>query len=248
MPLPTIKLELLSAMAWDHKSEAIELFEEKRRLCSRRNGLWHELVYCILAGTQVPMESARFAHAAAISYFGRSFSPKGFSPHTDSVSKLATLLKDAGYRYHTTKAQVVGNAATFFLESYRGSIRSFLDGHSADYLEAQLTANVNGIGIKIANHWLRNIGLDTCTIDIHLKRLFDEFAILSESHETEAGKFRAGISAIRSLASFMNMPVGETQYALWLAARARYGRAAKEVSQQQLSLFNRPANPPQKAS
>lgn len=205
--------------------DARVLFASKRLKCSSEAGLWSELVYCILAGTQVPMETAASAVSALETQLQDQFAPSSLAalPGTDATALIANVLKTSGYRYHTTKAQTIVRAASFVQTVADGSLKEFIAHSSVSSAEEAMRRHVPGIGKKIANHWLRNAGMDTCTIDVHLKRLFFEYGLYSRDPEahTPDKDFERLVDVVRHLSRVLDLPMAETQFALWLAARMR---------------------------
>jgi thermostable 8-oxoguanine DNA glycosylase len=221
-------------------SRAEVLFQQKRLAACTAKGVWCELVYCILAGSQVPIETARRSHEALCNLWVNPALPD--DPKLDvELSTLVTSLKSTGYRYYRTKAQVIYQAALFVSGDLASDPRSlFLSDPDPRAVERRLRAGVKGIGRKIANHWMRNVGLDTCTVDIHLKRLFKDFGLFHGDPEgtTSDVEFDQILAHVRDLARYLGRPLGETQFALWLGARERFGRTLRDSSEsQQPSLF-----------
>ncbi|HXO20940.1 MAG TPA: hypothetical protein VOA87_13580 [Thermoanaerobaculia bacterium] len=219
----TKKMEVLMDLARRHLPEAHLLFLEKRAETATADGAFGELVYCILAGTQVPAETARRAHQELRKKLGTFFIPsKLLEPGAPAL--VAESLRQSGYRYHSIKAKAILNAAFFVESRYQGDIRRLLllEKWDAKVIENKLTKDVKGIGRKIANHWLRNMGLDTCTIDIHLKRLFRQVGEYQRDPNLEirSTEFYHLVSIIRDLSRRLEVPISEGQYALWLGARA----------------------------
>lgn len=206
-------------------AESKDLFDFKRRACATRDGLWSELVYCILAGTQVPIETARRAHSQ-LCISGIAVLRSIATRPVDSQRRIAEMLRKSGYRYHGRKASTIVAAAVFFAERHGGDLTRFVSAGDVESRVVELVKNVAGIGMKIANHWLRNVGMDTCTIDLHLKRLLVELNVYSGKPERDLSpkEFWRFVDFFRTVASELGRPLGEVQYAVWLAARERSRR------------------------
>jgi thermostable 8-oxoguanine DNA glycosylase len=226
----------LQQIAEPFLKSADELFTEKRKSAETALGVWFELIYCILAGSQVPMETARRAHSALVLRWKEQMLC-GALTEPIHPTEIAEILKRNGYRYHRTKAEVIARTAEFSHTRYADDLRSLIKGRRVGEIEQELR-QIKGIGKKIANHWLRNVGLDTCTVDIHLKRLFNEIGLVPNQPEaeTKTADFYAIISYIRKLATRLNVPLAEAQYALWLGARKRYSETERQTAATQPRL------------
>lgn len=215
--------EVLAGIANPHMAEAAALFEQKRRSNRQPHGLWRELVYCILAGSQVKFELARKATSELLRRIKPDDSPASFAAGAagERVLEIAQILKSAGYRYHTRKADALRSAAEAVVKGPNDWIEQLVASEPTR-AERILVSEVNGVGKKIANHWLRNAGADTCTVDLHLARLFHELGLVhvQKLSSLKKDEFRKGVDLIRGLATQMGSPLADTQYALWLGAKS----------------------------
>lgn len=226
----------LEKIASPHVQTAVKLFEKKRIDCASEDGLWYEFIYCILAGSQVPIETANRAFTRLKEAMGLRLRPNELCGSVKtSLAELDIVLKNSGYRYHSSKSSTILSAACFFAKSYKGNPKEFLQLGIVQELEKELQENIFGVGKKISNHWLRNVGMDTCTIDLHLKRLFNKLSLYKADPDNPIHNkdFTYLISVIRKLADRMGLTLAETQYALWLAAREM---SVKDNKQRKLNL------------
>lgn len=203
-----------------YRREAGELFREKRKMVATDQGAWLELVYCILAGTQVPVETAKSSWLRLQGCNKILSPPRLVSNESESVSEIEQHLRSSGYRYPRQKAEVIVLAARFVGCHCPEGIRKQLRKQGWEDFANSLIRNVKGIGKKIANHWLRNMGEPTSTIDVHLLRLFRRLGILeSDSDHVTREDFERLQKVMLSVANRLGLPVGEVQYSLWLYAR-----------------------------
>jgi len=222
----------LAELARPRLPEAVELFTSKRAALRNEHGAWHELIYCILAGTQVPVETARRAHRSILTELAREIEPCRLASTVGSAERIEVVLRAAGYRYPGIKSRAIVAASVWVVDCHGGDLRGALESRGVAELERELTRSVSGVGKKIANHWLRNVGLDTCTIDIHLKRLFCELGVLAPPADRPLtdGEFERCVSHVRALSMLLKVPIAEAQYALWLAVRGRLAIDGEERS------------------
>lgn len=207
-------------MARPHLNEAWQLFAAKAEATATDEGRWLELVYCILAGTQVKVETARRVFDFAVGALQPLRHPARLAATPGAVTILATVLHDAGYRYYNGKAVAIVAAAVWLANDYDGRVSHFLSSQR-DVMDMarEVQYRVKGVGRKIANHWLRNIGCDTCTIDLHLLRVFRNLGFITRDGPPREAEFNACVAALREVATALDVPLRVAQYAVWLEAR-----------------------------
>lgn len=200
-------------------AESKELFRNKSRQTISNIGKWHELVYCILAGTQFPVVKLKPIYQKLINEQSILISLDDIKRLQASSENLAKMLRQNGYRYHTQKSKVIFNAANFFIDYSDGDIIIFITSNNNDYRSIRnvLMKSINGIGIKIASHWLRNIGYDICTIDIHLRRLLLNLGITNDSPNKSLSNenFILLENQFRNLSKILDENLGVLQYSIW---------------------------------
>lgn len=215
--------EDLKAISSVFISEAKTLFKKKSLITAKDRGKWEELIYCILAGSQFPVIKLKVIHKQLIKDYYKETRMNSFLKSGDkNAMELAKILKALGYRYHTQKAFVISNAAKFFLNNYKGRISLFLKSEQdSSQLRDVLVQNIKGIGFKIASHWLRNIGYEVCTIDIHLRRLFVRLKLSKDNPEAQlsTGDFLMLEEILREWSKLQKVGIGILQYAVWEYAR-----------------------------
>ena len=221
------KCQIIAEIRKAYDKRAFEFFKEKKFQSLTNTGKWHALIYCILAGTQVPVEIARKAYEAIIAYKddeGAIADMKRLAKQSkDDLDKLEAIVRGVGYRYPRQKSNCIMQAATYFQMEYGGDINLFLESaKDGRVLRDKLKNRVKGIGIKIATHWLRNIGYELGTIDIHVRRLL-EWTKLADidfwPKSMSERLFRTLEKEIEELASIANVDLNVLQYELWLFGR-----------------------------
>lgn len=127
---------------------------------------FYELAYCLLT----PQSSAEHAELAIDSLRQARFLETGFDPEETLADRRRYV------RFHKTKAQRLMRLQGNF-DEVRLAIES-IPG-PAD-LRLWLAANVDGLGLKEATHFLRNIGRngDLAILDRHILRNLCRFGVL----------------------------------------------------------------------
>ena len=129
---------------------------------------WFEFIYCILAGTQVRTSTVRKAFESLFEIIGIDLNLENVAHSEKIEDRIKFVLKLNGYRFYESKANLIINVAKFFI-IYDYNPDKFLEKYK-DYkiLRTELR-KIKGIGLKIASHWLRNIGIEIPIIDSHIK-------------------------------------------------------------------------------
>jgi thermostable 8-oxoguanine DNA glycosylase len=216
-------LEFISSF---YMEQAKDLFIKKGHLTESNDGKWNELIYCILAGSQFPVTKLKIIHNTILNQFSKDFSLSSFkTQNNEKINKNAHILKGLGYRYHTQKSHVIASAAEYLWSNYNGSFSSFLMPSKNPWdLRKELTNSVKGIGIKIASHWLRNLGYDVCTIDIHLRRLLTTLGIFKDNinEPLRQSDFLLMEKTFITWSQLNGVSVGVLQYSVWEFVRNFY--------------------------
>ncbi len=112
-----------------------------------------ELAFCL----SVPNEKA---------INGLIFQKKLSFEDFNDISRIKYKLKNSGIRYYERKATYIYIAAKKFKE-----IDSLIKKFDANYIRKYLVKNFKGIGMKVASHYLRNLGFKNVgIIDRHVMR------------------------------------------------------------------------------
>ena len=139
-----------------------------------------ELIYSILVGTQIKTNKVKICYDQLLNEYFVIFHPRSLKELEDftfikDITKRS--LKENGYRFYKTKSDTIYNAILFF-KNYNFNIDNFLIEYS-DYKSIRKELmKINGVGYKIASHWLRNIGYYIPIIDVHIKKILHRFRII----------------------------------------------------------------------
>ncbi len=135
-------------------SKTLRSFEGTRNNPQR---IWEELVYCLCT----PQTKARNALKAVERLRTVSLLDK------PEKNKVALILREAGVRFHRTKAEKITEAVKIFPTI----VEKIETIDEVKGLRDWLVKNVKGLGMKEASHFLRNIGYnDVAIIDRHILR------------------------------------------------------------------------------
>jgi len=117
------KLKIIQVIHNTYKDKVFDFFKQKKKLNLSEEGKWKEMIYCILAGTQVPVEIAKKAQLSVIEHKdenGVIWNMKRLARKSEmNFEKLEYILRSSGYRHSKTKAKCIMNAAEFFVEQYK---------------------------------------------------------------------------------------------------------------------------------
>lgn len=142
-------------------------------------GKWFELIYCILAGTQVRTQIVKKSYESLFDIIGTDLILENVA-NSDSIrQKIENVLKSNGYRFYSLKTNSIIQTAKFFI-NYDYNPDNFLKKSDDFKILRNELKKIKGIGIKIASHWLRNLGFEIPIIDIHIKNLLIYTSIINE--------------------------------------------------------------------
>ncbi len=177
---------------------------------------WYELVYCILAGSKVHTTIVQRSYQNLIENEPQKvLFTNLILNQNDSVEYIRTTLKISGYRFFNSKTKVILNAAFYYIKIYDDLENKKID---AKILRKSLVNNVNGIGIKIATHWLRNIGFDFPIVDVHTRNILVKVGMLDQSFAKDSltkSQYLYVESMMFDLSKKLSKPAGIIDYVLW---------------------------------
>lgn len=141
---------------------------------------WFELIYSILVSTQVKTCLAIKCYEKLIENVYDLLLPNFLLNFNDlgSIEQIIQkILHENGYRFYQTKSRIIINAIKFLREYNFNFNYLFENFNSFKKLRNELL-KINGIGLKTASHWLRNMGFYIPVIDIHVKNLLYRFSVI----------------------------------------------------------------------
>ncbi len=163
-------LENVIKYSFDNHKDEIEdylVFFDKMMSPTRK---WFELIYCILAGTQIKTSIVKKAFEKIFDNIGYNLTLREIIGSQEISNNLETILKTSGYRFYSSKTKTIFNAAYFF-KKYDKNPDKFIDSFNSYKKLRKELVKINGIGFKTASHWLRNIGIEIPIIDNHIKNI-----------------------------------------------------------------------------
>ena len=117
-------------------------------------------------------------------------------------------------RFHKTKAKRLTGVKLQFLE-----VLTVLAGPSTAFEKREwLAANVNGLSLKEATHFLRNIGLNDglAILDVHILRCLVRLAVIGEMPDTLTKKHYYRIEKLfQEFAADVKIPIDELDLVFW---------------------------------
>jgi thermostable 8-oxoguanine DNA glycosylase len=204
-----------------HYQKSSVFLEEMDASIKNWDDAWREMIYCVLAGTQVSTNIVKKSYHNLIVSIPEISDYNYIAKFPDKYEKKISLtLQKTGYRFYSTKSGTIINSAKFFQEF----VDSYENFDQIDPIEARksLIQNINGIGNKIASHWIRNIGHQLPIIDVHVRRVLicagfiDKKYLKSQISDSE---YQFIESIVIDLANQINMDVGRLDYILWIHGR-----------------------------
>ena len=204
-----------------HYQQSTNFLEEMESSVKDWNDAWREMIYCILAGTQVSTVIVKKSYLTLIESIPRLLDFNYVADYAKKYQKeIANTLQKIGYRFYSTKSVTIVNAAKFF-QKFIEKFQDFKDLNPMD-ARIELVENVNGIGNKIASHWIRNIGHEMPIIDVHVRRILSCAGFLDEKYlksQITDSEYHYIETIVKDLAKQIHMGVGQLDYILWIHGR-----------------------------
>lgn len=202
MDLRPEHLDELRRLHEQHRDAVRVRLAEFRAVPAERH--FHELCFCLMT----PQSSALQCNAVAEELERRNFLEHGFDP-----APLLRSWQDGYVRFHNTKARRLLELRDRF-----GEVRALLASDMDDKpLRNQLAATVNGLGMKEASHFLRNIGRTRlCIVDRHIIRNLLRLGVLETWPASISVRRYLDIEErFEDLAERVGIPADELDLLLW---------------------------------
>ncbi len=165
---------------------------------------FYELLYCILT----PQSSARNADAVITKLKTERFRETGFDP--------TEILRNPSHyiRFHNTKAKRLLIIRDTFAELEQVLYASYPNNGA---LRTTLREKINGIGLKEASHFLRNIGFrELAILDRHILKHLLRLNIISEIPKSLTDKLYFSIEENwKTYAQSINISIDELDLLFW---------------------------------
>jgi len=204
-------------MTLNRAEELIRLIEELkktpvRRLVERRisefkdlgggesREIFKELCFCILCANYSAERSIKIQKQINDGFL------------TLSKEELAERLKELGHRYPKTRAEYIVSA-----RKYSDSIKQIIkESENPKELRDWLAENVQGIGMKEASHFLRNIGCtDLAILDFHILDLLAKYGIIKRPKRLTKPTYLEIERELRRIAELAGLNMAELDLYLW---------------------------------
>lgn len=204
-----------------HDKSGDDFLEDMGNSINNWDDAWKEMLYCILAGTQVSTDIVRESYFGLIESIPEALDFKAVKKSPiEMQQKIALTLKKRGYRFYETKSNTMINAANYFEEVVK-TAENFRDADHVD-LRRSLIKNVKGIGNKISSHWLRNIGFQLPIIDIHVRRVLSCAGLIDDKYaknQISDSEYWFLEKKMIEISDQMNIDVAKLDFVLWIHGR-----------------------------
>ena len=134
------------------------------------------------------------------------------------VEDITPILTKAGVRFANNKAKYIVDARTYFSKDGDLKIRSKLNTDDIWGLRNWLADNVNGLGMKEASHFLRNMGFgkDVAILDRHILRCLVKYGVIPEEPKTlTKQKYFEIEQRMREFSKKVNIAMDELDMLFW---------------------------------
>jgi len=129
------------------------------------------------------------------------------------IDDLKNELKKMGHRFWPQRAERI-----FLARGFRNELEKVRKNGDRDWL----VKNINGLGMKEASHFLRNIGFeDVAIIDFHIVDLLKREKLIEEFSNLNKKKYLEIEEVLRDLGNKVNLPLGELDLYLWYIETGR---------------------------
>ena len=136
----------------------------------------------------------------------------GSGYNTFSEKKLSDKLKQAGYRFPNKRSNYIVKAR----EHREAIAEKIREGSNEKDIREWLDANVLGLGLKEASHFLRNVGfLNLAIIDFHIVDILVEYGIIEEPKTLTKSRYLEIEQVLRDLALETGLSLSELDLYLW---------------------------------
>ncbi len=180
---------------------------------------WYELVYCILAGSKVHTNVVQKSYENLIHKDPEKvLFTSLILEQEDCMNYVKKTLHDSGYRFYNAKSEAVLNAAFFYTRIYNNLENHEIEEIDPHFLRAKLVTDVDGIGIKIATHWLRNIGFDFPIVDVHTRNILIQVGMIDGKFKKQSlskAEYLFIENVLFHISKELSKPAGTIDYVLW---------------------------------
>jgi N-glycosylase/DNA lyase len=195
-------LESIETLKRSQVKQLVEARTEQFKMMRKKSSseLFKELCFCILCANFAAERSMKIQNAIG----------DGFLSLPEK--KLAQKLRALGHRFPNVRARYIIEARKH-VNSLKATIASFNDEQK---LREWLTAEVKGIGLKEASHFLRNIGYtDFAILDFHIINVLDEHRLVEKPRTLTKRRYLEIEELLRHVGKNANLNLAELDLYLW---------------------------------
>ena len=137
--------------------------------------------------------------------------------YTGNKTQLKPFLN--AIRFNENKASYIIQARTLFSDGNILNLKKFIDSSDNPYeMREWLVENVNGMGMKEASHFLRNIGIGSglAILDTHILKNLNKYGIIEDLPKSLSKKQYLEIeNRMKKFAERIGIPFDELDLLLW---------------------------------
>ncbi|AWR97751.1 N-glycosylase/DNA lyase [Acidianus sulfidivorans JP7] len=182
------------------RAKVLERAEEFKLNKKAGEDVWfRELILCILTSNS----SFINAYIALNQVYDKIF--------TANEEELSKLLNLSGYRFYRIKARYIIKA-----KKYYGTLKkNIFPIAEKDQFEArEKLLEIDGLGMKEASHFLRNVGyFDLAILDRHILKFMSNYFLIQGT--LTKTKYIYVESVMKSISKSLNLPVGLIDLFIW---------------------------------
>jgi N-glycosylase/DNA lyase len=178
------------------KSKISNVIKRRMRDFSEVEDLFSEMCFCLLAFNYSAAGAARIQEE-----IGEEF-------HTLTEEELVSELKELGYRFPVIRAKYIVEA--------RKHVKDLKKIVQREDARVWLIKNVKGFGMKVASHFLRNVGRpEYAILDFHIVDLLVNEGLIKRPKTLTVKKYLEIEKVLKKVAREVNLSMGELDFYLW---------------------------------
>ena len=178
------------------KSKVSNVIKRRMRGFTEVDDLFSEMCFCLLAFNYSAAGAAKIQEE-----IGEDF-------HTLTEDELTAELKRLGHRFPEVRAKYIVEAR----KHVKNLDVIIKQGDAREWL----VKNVKGFGMKVASHYLRNVGKpEHAILDFHIINLLEKEGLIKRPKTLTVKKYLEIEKVLYKVAREVNLPMGELDFYLW---------------------------------
>jgi len=178
------------------KSKVSNVIKRRMRGFTEVEDLFSEMCFCLLAFNYSAAGAAKIQEE-----IGEDF-------HTLTEDELTAELKRLGHRFPEVRAKYIVEAR----KHVKNLDVIIKQGDAREWL----VKNVKGFGMKVASHYLRNVGKpEHAILDFHIINLLEKEGLIKRPKTLTVKKYLEIEKVLYKVAREVNLPMGELDFYLW---------------------------------